>query len=606
MTVLTGEELRVRGVRTVAEALRAVPGATVVRAGAEGAQTSLFLRGGESDYVKVLVDGVPVNDPGGAFDFADLSTDQVERIEVVRGPVSVLYGSDAVAGVVQIFTRRGDGEPRLTLSATGGRGDRRHAEDGYGVADAAAGLTGGTDRVSYAVGASRSWSEGLYPLNAERDLVTASGRLAWRPGPATELAVSSRLGDSRSGFPTDGTGALVDENAGIDRRRWTTVLDAGWQPHERIDAHLRFGVTSRRQESTDAPDGPADTLGIYASELTWDVTRRSADARVGVALPGSRLTAGIVLERAVAATSYDSRSEWGATTADAEYDRSNTGYYVQLLGRPLDRLHLMAGGRIDDNQTFGTFATYRLGATLRILGATRLRAALGRGFREPAFDESFGSGFGDLGNPGLQPERSRSWEAGIEQRLTATVSVTATWFDQRFRDLIQFTFAPPEPGDPNYYNVGAARARGLELEARLDRGTVRVDASYVFLDSEVLDPGLASDASFAQGQPLLRRPAHSGSLAGRLVLDHATLGLTVHAVGEREDLDFAAGFPAPRITLPAHATLDLAAEHAIPLGAGPAPRIIVEARNLLNENYQSIAGFPAAGRIVRLGVRLRL
>src|SRR5437867_8978759 len=120
VTVLSGAALRAQGIRTVADALRTVPGATVVASGSFGAQTSLFVRGGESDYVKVLIDGVPQNQPGGAFDFADLTTDNVDRIEIVRGPASVLYGSDAVTGVIQIFTRTGSGAPRVTAAARAG------------------------------------------------------------------------------------------------------------------------------------------------------------------------------------------------------------------------------------------------------------------------------------------------------------------------------------------------------------------------------------------------------------------------------------------------------------------------------------------------------
>lgn len=603
VTVLTGGELRERGVRTVAEALRHVPGATVVRAGSPGAQTSLFLRGGESDYVKVLVDGVPVNDPGGAFDFADLSTHHVERIEVVRGPVSVLYGSDAVAGVVQVFTRRGSGDPTGTISATGGRGEQRYEDGGYGVADVSASLMGGAGDLSYSLGTSHSWSAGAYPFNNARRLTTLSGRVGWSPSGAAGLSVSSRFSDSRSGFPTDGSGALVDRNARLDRRSWTTSIEAGWQLRPGLDAHLRLGVASADRESVDAPDGPADTTGLYQSTLARDLTRRSADARLDWRLPRSVITGGVTVENAAATTGYESRSEWGPTEARAEHDRTNTGYYVQIATRPVGRLHLTAGGRIDDNQEFGTFETYRLGVALRLVDGTRLRGALGRAFREPTFDENFGSGFGDRGSPALEPERSRSWEAGIEQEV-GPATLAATWFHQRFDDLVQFTFAPPRPDDPSYYNVGAARARGVELEARVGHGPYDVEASYARLDTEVLDPGLASDAGFVEGEALLRRPAHSGAIAARITLGRGSAGLSLDLVGEREDLDFSA-VPASRITLPAHATLDLSAEHAFPLAAGPATDVLLRVENLLDADYQAVAGFPAVGRIARLGLRLR-
>ena len=171
VTVLTGRELQLRGIRTVAEALRTVPGATVVETGSFGGQTSLFLRGGESDYVKVLVDGVPWNQPGGSFDFADLTTDNVDRVEIVRGPASVLYGSDAVTGVIQIFTRTGQGAPRVTGAARAGT---------YGSVNYEAGLVGDGGRAGYSVTVSQFRSDGLYPYNNEYRNTVEIGRASCR------------------------------------------------------------------------------------------------------------------------------------------------------------------------------------------------------------------------------------------------------------------------------------------------------------------------------------------------------------------------------------------------------------------------------------------
>lgn len=629
VTVWTGAELRDRGIRTVAEALERVPSATITRAGSPGAQTSLFLRGGESDYVKVLVDGVAVNDPGGGVDLADLSTSQVERIEVVRGPVSVLYGSDAVAGVVQVFTRRGSGAPTVTAQVMGGRGQERggSGESGgesgespsgplasppgtYDLVDAEATLTGATGALAYTVGGARSWSDGLYPTNNTRAQNTGTARLAWTPAAGAELAVNARYTDSRSRFPTDGTGALADENARLDRRMWVTSAVVGFRLHERVGARVRTGLTTRDQRSVDERDGPADTLGVFASELAWELTRRTVDARLDWELPRGPLpartvaSAGVAWERAQAATSYAARSEFGPTTAEANYRRSTRGYYLQLLAEPVDRVHLTLGGRLDDSDTYGAFETYRLGAVVEPAARTRLRVALGRGFREPSFDQVFGSGFGDVGNPGLEPERSRSREVGLEHEI-GPATVVATWFDQRFERLIQYTFAPPSADDPNYFNVGTAAARGLELEGRATAGRLSVTSSYTYLDTEVLDPGLATDAGFVDGEPLLRRPTHAGTLTGRLALGGGSVAVTINAVGDREDLDFAGGFPAPRITLPGYATLDISAEHDLPL-ATPATRVLLQVENALDTEFQSIAGFPGIGRIIRLGVRVNL
>lgn len=603
VTVLTGAELRANGVRTLAQALRQVPGAVVARAGPEGAQTSLFLRGAESDYVKVLIDGVPVNDPGGAVDFAALSTHQIERIEVVRGPVSVLYGSDAVAGVVQVFTRRGEAAPRWSARVTGGRGERRHVDGGYGVAEGEVTVSGRADDIAYAVGAGHSRNGGLYPFNSQHALTDGAIRLGWSRS-AFNLAVSTRLNDSESHFPTDGAGALVDRNARIERRLWTTSVDGGWRLSDRVEADLRLGLTTRRQGTIDPVDGPADTTGTFASENVWDMARRSVDARVNVTFSRAVLTGGFALERAEADTRYRSESEFGPYAAAAEYDRTNRGYYAQVLGEPIAGLDLTLGGRIDDNETYGTFATYRAGASVEPVHGTRLRAAIGLGFREPSFAENFGSGFGDTGNARLDPERSRSIEAGVQQRITPDARVQVTAFDQRFRDLIQYTFSPPSEGDPNYFNVGAARSRGVELEVEVEAGRAGLDASYTWLETDVLDPGLATDASFVEGQPLLRRPRHSGSLMGRYALPDGVISITATAVGEREDLDFSAGFPAPRVTLPAYALLDVAAEHRLPLGVKPRASVLARVENLFDARFQAIRGFPAPGRVVRLGIRL--
>ncbi|MGK7311917.1 MAG: TonB-dependent receptor plug domain-containing protein [Candidatus Longimicrobiales bacterium M2_2A_002] len=626
VSVWTRAELEARGIRTVAGALAAAPSATVVRTGSRGSQTSLFLRGGESDYVKVLIDGVVVNDPGGAFDFADLSTDQVERIEVVRGPVSVLYGSDAVAGVVQIFTRRGAGSPAVTAQVTGGRGRERGPAGSagaagsqpvdpgaYGIVDAEATVTGSAGELAYTVGGSRSWSGGQYPFNNERGHTTGTARLAWAPGSGTELAVTTRYTDSRSHFPTDGTGALVDRNARLDRELWTTSAALAFRLHDRVDARIRAGLATRDQRSVDAPDGPADTLGTYASTLMWELTRRTVDARLDWELPvilagRTVASAGVAWEAAEATSAYDARSDFGPMTADADYRRATIGYYAQLLARPVDRVHLTLGGRVDDSDTYGTYETFRAGVTVEPVDGTRVRGAWGRGFKEPSFDQVFGSGFGDLGNPDLDPERSRSWELGVEQSVEvgpASATASATWFDQRFDRLIQFTFSPPAADDPNYFNVGAASSRGLELEVGGRAGPVAVTASYTHLETEVLDPGLATDAGFVEGEPLLRRPADAGHVTARYTAEGGTLALSVNAVGEREDLDFAAGFPAPRVTLPGYTTVDLSAERTLPL-PGPTTTALLRIENALDAEYQSAAGFPGLGRVVRVGLRMRV
>ncbi|HEU5467258.1 MAG TPA: TonB-dependent receptor plug domain-containing protein, partial [Gemmatimonadales bacterium] len=193
VTVLKGSDLAARGIRTVSQALRLVPGAAVVETSSFGSQTSLFLRGGESDYAKVLVDGVPQGQPGVGFDYANLTTDDIDRIEVVSGPVSVLYGSDAVTGVVQIFTKTGQGGTQGTVSAHAGT---------YGSADYALSAGGGNERASWSLSGSRFTSDGSLPVNNHYRNGAVNGRLVVRPGDSTEAALSVRYDDGLYFFPT--------------------------------------------------------------------------------------------------------------------------------------------------------------------------------------------------------------------------------------------------------------------------------------------------------------------------------------------------------------------------------------------------------------------
>ena len=263
-TILYGAELERAGIEYVADALRQVPGVALVRGGSFGAITSLFLRGGESDYVQVMIDGVRVNEPGGAFDFASLATDNVERIEIVRGPASALYGSDAVSGVIQIFTRRGSGRPRGDLSFQGGS---------YGTRRWQGGLSGGTNSLSYAFSVGRNETDGILEFNNQFRHATATGRVQGQLDEATDASVSVRYEDRRFHYPTDGTGNLVDENAHSFGDALSINLDGGRRWSDAFET--RFGVNVHESDSgtDDAPDGPADTLGFHGFKSLADLRR---------------------------------------------------------------------------------------------------------------------------------------------------------------------------------------------------------------------------------------------------------------------------------------------------------------------------------------------
>jgi len=247
VTVLRGTDLVAQGIRTVAQALETVPGAHVVETGSFGGQTSLFMRGGESDYTKVLFDGVPLNAAGGAIDLAHLTTDNIDRIEIVRGPVSVLYGTDAVTGVVQVFTRTGQGPARLGADVRGGT---------YGSTESAIDIAGATRTVGYSAQVSRFSSDGLYPYNNQyrNSVVTAGLRVA--PDARTDASLTYRYGDDVYHFPTDGTGAPVDSNQRSAERGPLLSLSAGRVLGPHLEARVTAGVKEARLFYTDDPDSP--------------------------------------------------------------------------------------------------------------------------------------------------------------------------------------------------------------------------------------------------------------------------------------------------------------------------------------------------------------
>jgi vitamin B12 transporter len=572
----------------------------IVQNGSYGGVTSAFIRGGESDYVKVLVDGVPVNAPGGAVDLADLTTDNVERIEIVRGPVSVLYGSDAVSGVVQIFTRRGDGPLHGEVSVRAGT---------YTSLDAVGGLAGGTEVVDYSVSISRSRTDGIYEYNNEYGNTVWSGAVGVRPDPLTDAQLTLRYGTSRYHYPTDGVGAVVDANAFQQRDQLLVGLDAGRFLTSALEVRGALAVNQADGGIDDQPDGPADTLGFFGYSSNRTATRRSADMRMNVYLPRSvTLTVGGALEWQRERTTDETQSEFGPSSSSFEANRNNRAAYAQAQATPVTGLALTAGSRVDGNSAFGTFVSYRGGASYAVAGGLRVRASLGRGFKEPTFFETFADGPFARGNPALRPERADSWELGFEQAMGAVV-LTGTFFDQRFRDLVEYVFAPPTPGDPNYYNVAAATARGIEAEVTVDAPYgIRVSGSYTYLRTQVTDAGEQAGGGLEEGARLLRRPDHAARIrVAKRLWERGSLSTTARYTGSRDDLDFAT-FPSSRVTLPAYVRVDVALDLRLWAHAGGRPAVAgtLRVENLFDVEYQEIQGFRTPGRVVAVGARVGL
>jgi vitamin B12 transporter len=588
VTVMRGTDLVAQGIRTVAEALREVPGVTIVETGSFGGQASLFLRGGESDYVKVLVDGVPLNLPGGGIDLADITTDNIDRIEVVRGPGSVLYGSDAMTGVVQIFTRGGQGTGRLGAELRAGT---------YGAVDAAVDVTGRNRGIGYAARVSRFSADGLYPYNNDYRNSVASARVQLTPDAGSDVSLSYRYGDDVYHFPTLGDGTPADSNQRSSERGPLFSLSAG-RVLGSFEARLLATWREVRLLFNDEPDSPAQDGAFRSRDY---VRRATTGGLLTWRTKDLTLTGGLEYEDERQRGRSEFSASFGTFPDSIAVLRFTTGYFTQAIIGTGEPIAITLGGRVDGNSQFGTHATYRGGLVYRVESDWRTRFSVGTGFKEPTFFENYARGF-VTGNPNLKPERSLSWEAGLERSVAGQGTLAVTYFNQRFRDLVEFTGAPA-PGQPNYFNIAGASASGLEAELTTSViNNVELSVRYTYLRTRVdRSADSSADALFVPGQPLLRRPTHTVFPHVFASLGRAHVSLGVRWIGERDDLDFRRPFGQRRVTFQPYAQVNGSAEYDF-------GRFVLSGRieNAFNDQTEETPGFRPRGRTVLVGGRVAL
>ncbi len=596
VTVISGDDLRARGVARVSDALREVPGASLVQSGSYGALTSLFLRGGESRYTKVLIDGVAVNAPGGYFDFSHLTTDNIERIEIVRGPASVLYGADAATGIVQIFTRRGGAEHRASVGARGGT---YHSLDVDGDASGAYGYGG------FSVGGAHHSTDGILPFNNEYKNGTLSSSVSLAHGALGDARLSARYTEAEFHYPTDFTGAPVDSNSYRTQHRLTVGLDAGRNLTDNVQARVLAGSNDVSDLTEDIATPFGSTTPQHSAFKSKDY-RRNVEGRLAFFLPSkATVTVGGAYEKEHENSATGSGNVGRPTTQTDSFDasRHNVAYYTELLGAPVDRFSYTLSGRVDDNSDYDRFATYRVGANVGLLRALRLRASISTAFNAPAFNQTRQTLY-TVGSPDLRPEKIRSAEIGVVTNLRRdAIRLSANYFAQRFADLIQYVNGPPPSFKGSFANLTAATSDGYETEIEVVPATNwRTTASFTVVKPRVTEIEPSYQGSDQVGDELIRRPSHSGSF----VVSYArpagvSLGTAVTYVGKRPDIDFAQ-FPSPRVTLPAYTKLDLSAELPVRLGPGGF-MLTARLENLFDRKYQEVLGFAAPGRAILIGGR---
>ena len=596
VTVISGDDLRARGVARVSDALREVPGASLVQSGSYGALTSLFLRGGESRYTKVLIDGVAVNAPGGYFDFSHLTTDNIERIEIVRGPASVLYGADAATGIVQIFTRRGGAEHRASVGARGGT---YHSLDVDGDASGAYGYGG------FSVGGAHHSTDGILPFNNEYKNGTLSSSVSLAHGALGDARLSARYTEAEFHYPTDFTGAPVDSNSYRTQHRLTVGLDAGRNLTDNVQARVLAGSNDVSDLTEDIATPFGSTTPQHSAFKSKDY-RRNVEGRLAFFLPSkATVTVGGAYEKEHENSATGSGNVGRPTTQTDSFDasRHNVAYYTELLGAPVDRFSYTLSGRVDDNSDYDRFATYRVGANVGLLRALRLRASISTAFNAPAFNQTRQTLY-TVGSPDLRPEKIRSAEIGVVTNLRRdAIRLSANYFAQRFADLIQYVNGPPPSFKGSFANLTAATSDGYETEIEVVPATNwRTTASFTVVKPRVTEIEPSYQGSDQVGDELIRRPSHSGSF----VVSYArpagvSLGTAVTYVGKRPDIDFAQ-FPSPRVTLPVYTKVDLSGELPVRLGPGGF-MLTARLENLFDRKYQEVLGFAAPGRAILIGGR---
>ncbi len=578
VTVITKEEIEERQLITVEQALREVPSLNVVRQGSIGSQTSVFLRGANSDQTLVLIDGVRVaTSTTGGFNFADLTTDNIERIEVVRGPQSTLYGSDAIGGVINIITRKGEGKPRHNVTVEGGR----HATFRTKLSS-----RGGFEFGDYSVTASYLDTDGFLDHDDYKN-TNVSGNFGIELGVDARLSLFSRFIDANKELPPV-LGRGFDPNQSFD----STFYQLGGVLEQKVlpwlDYSLRMAGTRTDQKFSNPPD-PRSPTSFTFSETDAQVLDFNGQVNVRP-LPEVTITVG---------------GEWGRQSADfssdgafsgfpfsSEFDEHTTDVAFFGQGELIlfeDRLILVGGGRVDDHSDFGTAVTGQFSGAVPIHETgTKIKGSWGTGFHAPDLADLFFPGFE---NPDLQPEEVESFEVGIEQALWEDrFWLEVIYFDNDFTNLFQFNAATSR-----VENIAQASAKGVEISATvLPLPGLRVSGSYSRVDTEDEETG----------QDLLRRP--QDTVFGQVTytfLERATASVSVLYVGERADQDFTT-FPSRRVTLDPYTKVDLALSVLLLKDEGVLNKLQVKAKidNLFDEDYEEAFGFPAPGLVYLFGL----
>jgi vitamin B12 transporter len=564
VTVITGEEIEAQHHTHVADVLRQVPGVEIQRSGGFGKTTSIRIRGAGPTQVQVLVDGVRVKSPTtGEAELNNISVDQIERIEVIRGPQSTLHGADAIGGVVNIITKRGRGPLSATVSAEGGR---------YETYQTRASVSGARGPFDYAFTASRFESRGQFDLIDDSEDSSLTGRVGMRLPADGHLSLSLRYRKSATDSPIQTTTATppffrLDPDAQLDFE--TTTLSLQWEqkPVKWFELRWRFGQWWSNLGNVDPLTPGVDTRRT-SSQI--NVRRREVEF-VNAFHPTSWTTLTLGAEQ---------RNERGSNRGNFRQELNTASVFVQDELRFFDRLFLSGGVRLEDNDVFGTSTTGRAGAAVLVKEiGTKLRGSWGEGFRAPTLNDLFFPGFS---SDDVKPEESESWEAGVEQKLWKDrVRLGFTYFVTNYENLIQILNVG---GTFRAVNVARAHVDGVEFTSAVDLlDTLTLTANYTFTNTEDL-------SKHHRLRDPLRRFARHRSNFGLTwdPLPRLNLFAQAHVVSSQFE-------SATNPRNPGYHRVDAGGTYRVVEKRGPWPAVDLTARiqNLTDQSYMEVFGFRA-------------
>ena len=594
VTVITKRQLEQTKKTTVIEALQEVLGLSILQTGPVGSSASVMLRGANSEHTLVMIDGVEVNDPitpARTYDISHLRVEGIERIEILRGPQSTLYGSDAMSGVINIITEKGQGKPRFHFSSLGGS---------YGTFSGTAGLTGNMEKLHYSFWASTLTSQGFSAANAALEGNTEadgyknhsfSAKAGYEASDNIDLDFSARFIDTKSNIDNYGS-AFGDDPNNIQTYDSLYLMGhiRGLFLKNRLEQKLILSHVRSNRET----DNPTDEQHPFDSDHSrYKSSLIKLDWQNNFYLHKSNtLTFGTEYQQEQGESNYHSESVWGPSASSFPLKKNhNTGFYIQDQHRSAGIFFLTAGIRLDSHSQSGRSTTYRIAPAFYIPQTnTKLKATYGTGFKSPSLYQLYAPGnvWGPIGNKNLKPEEITSWDLGIEQDLWAgKARLGGTYFSSRFENLMEYDYTQ------GYINIAKASSKGVEFMLEFfPAENITFSASYSHI--------VAKDQN--TGESLLRRPKDkfTANLNVRFLAKGRFILSLIH-IGARDDQEWI-DWVSTRVQMEPFTLLNAVGSYDI----HPDIQVFLRLDNILDQEYELIKGYGTPGFSAYGGFKIQL